>query len=692
MISFVRNACVGELSEDIHGLKSFVGSVRYLQEAAISLFGLTKKRFPIVLFIVAHVAASYPVPVFAQTSTHTTLGNDVVVSEDGGKTTYPAKYFDQFDPLTLEDMIERIPGVSIADSTSNGERRGLRGTQGAILINGQQVIGKDNDASSALTQIIASQVQYVKIMRRSSSEVQSTTQRIINVVLTDDAQSVMQVQAALLWYEGDDSVRFNPTLIYSANNVRNNYSVFLRSVANARPWKRTKLTTDLDGSPILNSDENEQLATHKMRAIGRYEQNFESGSRLQMSSYIEGELIDRERREVEDDPSSIGGPMRLSDILEDDERDIWTAEFSADYSRPLGQGDSVTVLGFFNWEEEKRDREVFELFGPIDTVVTRQARKDVKTESVVRATYDWTENPRLGVQIGAEGTLNTQKTDFELSNRVGDELVAQPVFNSNGKVTEYRGEFFSTARWRHTGTLNSEFGMAIEASRISQVGDVSGSRTISYVKPSLSTFWNVAPSDRLYLSVIRDVQQLNFLEFVATITDRDQELEAGNPDLRPERSWDATIGYEHGLDNGAGLLTLSGFYRHVEDVSGRILFQDSITQPGNIGNGSEIGAEVELSLQFTRLGWWDGILTTKYLYRDTSVTDPFIGMERNFDQNPDWEFEISYRHDINTLIDGYVDLIYRENGQKHIFDFDYIESIKEAGAWTVVVTHQLKKT
>ena len=645
-----------------------------------------------VLFVVICLTAGYPAFASDPDPINAKLENEYVVSDDGAKTTYQAKFFDQYEPLTLRHMIDRIPGASIEGSASSDERRGLRGSQDAILINGQQVVGKNNDGSSALTQILASQVRYIEIIRGSSSEVQSTTQKIINVVLTEDARSVMQVQSALLYYEGDDSLRLNPTVIYSDNNARNNYTVFFRSLQNVRPWVRDKLTTALDGTPILSSDETERRTTHKLRATGRFEQVFDTGSRLQLSSYVEGDLVDRERREIEGTPQSGGAPIALTDLLEIDGRDTWTAEFSADYSRTLGQGKSVSILGFFNWEEESRDREVIDLFGPTDTLVTRQARKDVKTESIFRTTYDWTKSKTLGAQVGAEGTVNTQKTDFELLTREGDELVPAPVFNSNGNITEYRGELFSTARWHPTSALSAEFGIAIEASRISQTSsDVDSSRFLSYVKPSLSAFWTVTPADRLFLSVARDVQQLNFLEFVATITDRDQELEAGNPDLLPEKSWDATLGYERGLTNGAGLLTVSGFYRHVEDVGGRVLFQDSISQPGNIGSGSEIGAEVELSLQFTRLGWWDGILTTKYLFRDTSVTDPFSGLERNFDQNSDWEFEISYRHDVNTLINGYVDLSYSENGEKQIHDLDYIENIKDSGTLSIVLAHQLRK-
>ncbi len=616
----------------------------------------------------------------------------VTVSEDGNTTTYNAAFFDQFEPLTLRNMIDRIPGVSIEGSASGSDRRGLRGSQDAILINGQQVIGKNNDGSSALAQVLASQVEYIEIIRGSSSEVQSTTQKIINVVLKSDAQSVTQVQASLLFYEGDDSARLNPTVIYSANNENNNYTLFFRSLKNVRPWTRTKLTTDQAGAPRQRNDELESLLTHKVRATGRFEQVADSGSRLQLSSYLEGDFLDRERRESAFTVLTPQNSEGVSDILEIDKRDKWTTELSADYSRPIGKSESITVLGFFNWQEESRDREVLDLFGPTDLVVTRQARKDVKTESIIRGTYDRTPSKIWGFQYGLEGTLNTQETDFDLQTREGDELVPLPVFNSNGTVTEYRGEFFSTARWHPIDDLSFEFGVAIEASRISQASDdVDNSRFLSYVKPSLSAFWNVTPSDRLFFSIVRDVQQLDFLEFVATITDRDQELEAGNPNLLPEKSWDATIGYEHGLGNGAGLISVSGFYRRVEDVAGRVLFRDLISQPGNIGSGSEKGGEAELSLQFTRLGWWDGILTTKYLYRDTSVTDPFSDTKRSFDQTSDWEFEVSYRHDVDTVIDGYVNLSYSENGRKLIHDIDYIENVKDSGTLSIVLAHQIQK-
>jgi hypothetical protein len=73
------------------------------------------------------------------------------VSADGTKTTYEASFFSQYSPLSLNDMLQRIPGASISDSAAEGERRGLRGNEDAILINGQQITGKDSGGATHLS-------------------------------------------------------------------------------------------------------------------------------------------------------------------------------------------------------------------------------------------------------------------------------------------------------------------------------------------------------------------------------------------------------------------------------------------------------------------------------------------------------------------------------------------------------------
>jgi outer membrane receptor protein involved in Fe transport len=640
---------------------------------------------PAVAFLLSLAIAS---PVIAQDGEP--LGVEPEVSADGTKTVYPARYFARYSPLSLQDMLQRIPGASVQDSVATEERRGLRGNEDAILINGQQVTGKDSGGASALNRIAASQVDRIEIIRGTSSEVQSTTQRIINVILLEEADGTLTVTVAAPYYTGDRSIRPVTSISYSATEADQNYSIALQSDPRYRPWQRSKITTDLTGQEILGSTESEQLDNYTVQTNGRYEQRFTSGSRLQLNGFGSWLINRRERREVLRDPQEPTADDLLADILEVDDRDRFTAEISADYSFPLGEGDTFTLLGLANWEKENRDREVFDLEPLDEPVQVQQTRQDIKTESIVRGTYDNTISPTLGAQLGVEGTLNTQDTDFDLAVLVNGELTPLPIFNSDGKVTEYRGEAFSTVRWQPFGNVQTETGFAVEASRITQKSaDVDNARTLVFAKPTFNAYWDITKQDKVFFSVARDVKQLNFLEFVATITDRDQELEAGNPDLKPEKSWDTELGIEHRLADGAGVLSLTGFYRDVEDVSGRTTFNGLISQPGNIGGGEEYGAEAEASLQFAELNWWDGVLTASYLRRKTSVTDPFDGRVRRFGATPNWEFNFDYRHEVDFIIDGQLGINFNQAGSRFIYDLDYIERYKEGGSLTVSIEHNI---
>lgn len=612
------------------------------------------------------------------------------VSADGTKTTYEASFFTPYNPLSLQDMLQRIPGASISDSVADEERRGLRGNEDAILINGQQITGKDSGGASALQRISAVQVERIEILRGSSSEVQSTTQRIINVILREDAGDTLTITAALPNYTNDGSARPIFGVTYAVNEPNRNYSIALNTDPIYRPWRRNKITSDLSGQDILSSAETEQHNRYTIRTTGRYEQTFDSGSRLQLNGLGSWQINDRERREVFRDPRLPVEINQLSDNLEISKRDDFTVELSADYSFPVGKSDTVTLLALVNWEKENRDRDLFDLEPLDEPVIFRQFREDVKRETIARGTYDRTISPTLGGQLGVEGTINTQDTEFDLSTLVDGALVPLAIFNSDGKVTEYRGEAFSTLRWRPWAAVEMEFGLAAEASRITQnSADVNSARSLFFVKPTFNAYWDVTPRDKLFFSVARDVGQLNFANFVATITQNDQELEAGNPDIKPVKSWDYEVGLEHRLAGGTGVVTGRVFYRDVQDARGRLSFDGLVSQIGNIGDGQEYGAEAEISIDFTRLGWWDGVLTADYLHRKTSVVDPFDNISRRFGFTSNWETSVVYRHEVKTIIDGHVSINFSQFGPRFINDIDKQDLLTEGGALTLSVEHRL---
>ncbi len=650
-------------------------------------------RLSFLPFLSALIIAS--VAGFSALAQTSTASNDIIRSEDGTTTIYPASYFAQYNPISLNDMLQRIPGVTISQSVAEEERRGLRGNEDAIMINGQQVTGKDAGGSTALVNIAANQVDRIEIIRGSTAEVQTTSQRIINVILLEDGGDTFTITMALPVYLGDNSVRPTVNATYGVNLPDRNWSLAFNSMPRYRPWERTKDTFDLAGQPILNSIETEQADFVSLNGSGRYEQSFPGGSRIQLNGLVQWSNGDRERREVLRDPALPPEISLFSDVLEDENRDTYTAEVSADYSFPLSPRSTFSLLGIYNWEEVNKQRGVFDILPLDEPQLVSEDRLDTKTETIIRGTFDHTFSPTVGFQLGLEGTLNTQKTDFDLATRVDDVLVPTPLFNSDGTVKEYRTEGFTTLRWRPFDTLETEFGIAVEASQIKQNSvDVSSSRSLVFAKPSFSAYWDVTPRNKLFFTFVRDVDQLDFGQFVANITTTEQELEAGNPDLKPVRSWDYELGLEHRLADGQGVISAALFYQDVQDVRGRLRASpDSLVSfISNIGPGEEYGIDSEVSLDFSRLGWWDGVLTANYLRRKTKVTDPFDNVTRRFGFTTNWESSAEYRHELRGFIDGHIGFNYSQTSARFINDVDKRDRLKTQASLTVTIEHRLNDT
>ena len=117
---------------------------------------------------------------------------------------YNSDYFAQWSPVTAQDMIARIPGLTQGGSSRggfgssrggfSGFRGGSRGGRGfgngnrgsEILINGKRTAGKNNSTGTQLARISSDQVEYIEIIRGTSGELDVRgSGQVVNVVLTD---------------------------------------------------------------------------------------------------------------------------------------------------------------------------------------------------------------------------------------------------------------------------------------------------------------------------------------------------------------------------------------------------------------------------------------------------------------------------------------------------------------------------
>ncbi len=135
-----------------------------------------------------------------------------------GSITYPADFFAQYEPVTVNDMLNRIPGIGLAleeDSAARfrgGNDRGLGGSD-RILINGKRLAGKANEAKAQLDRITADQVDYIEIVRGTSGDldVQNAGQ-LVNIVLRESLSSIVYSSEVGMTHFHDGTVEPTGTL------------------------------------------------------------------------------------------------------------------------------------------------------------------------------------------------------------------------------------------------------------------------------------------------------------------------------------------------------------------------------------------------------------------------------------------------------------------------------------------------
>lgn len=106
--------------------------------------------------------------------------------------TYPEEFFQRFEPLSVGEMLKRVPGVTFADDIGEYAAPSLRGigseyTQ--VLVNGRRISGSGNDNSVLVDRIPAELVERVEIIRSPTSDMDSQgIGGTLNIILKEGAE------------------------------------------------------------------------------------------------------------------------------------------------------------------------------------------------------------------------------------------------------------------------------------------------------------------------------------------------------------------------------------------------------------------------------------------------------------------------------------------------------------------------
>ncbi len=221
-------------------------------------------------------------------------------------------------------------------------------------------------------------------------------------------------------------------------------------------------------------------------------------------------------------------------------------------------------------------------------------------------------------------------------------------------MEEIRYENFVVHNWQINDRMSLESTLLYETSTIKQTGDVYNKRDFDFVRPKVDYRFDITPSIQFRASIEKDVAQLSFADFTASIAggDDDQNALAGNPELVQEQSLRYEANLEYRLPNDGGVLSTKVFYHDLTDVIDKVDVSTRTTiqsANGNIGDGERYGINLDASLRLGFLGAPGMLVTSGVQVEDSSVKDPFLGIDRRLRQAGRGSFRLGYLHDLSGM-------------------------------------------
>ena len=638
-----------------------------------------KNRFHPFLVLLAIAAAS---AAWSQDE-NVDLPDGVSTSDDGATVTYHASFFDQYDPISALDMLRWIPGTSDIIPTrrfgggGNGQERGFGSGGDQVLIDGKRLSGKSNDISSAVQRIQARTVDRVEVIRGTASGLDVRTEGIlVNIVLREDvSDGTGSWQAHISTYE-ETGAKLDGLLSYGRNLGRFKYLLSIE-------YGPQDSGTFIDGRERYFAPDGVQ--TEQRRYIRTRDANsteftgaatwyFRNQDVANFNVQVEDGEEDNHRTTI----STLTGSTETETALEREYGDWFAWEIGGDIENHIGSGSLETRLILTNseWDGTETISQISNITNiPDEALVTLDQQN---TESIIRSSYTWDVRESHTLELGAEGARNTLDQFTQIFERLPDgSLVEIDVFNAESEVVEDRYEAFGTHYWTMGSDRVLETGLNYEYSRIEQSGiDVNASRSFTYLKPRFDFRWDRTDRDQVRATLERTVSQLNFSDFVANYDGREDQIQGGNPELKPERAWEWQLTYEHRLAEDKGVVSARLFYNDIDDHIARIETADGNAGPGNIGNAEQWGVEFKGSFRLEGIGLEGAVIDAVYTLQDSETTDPFTGERREMGDESRYDFELTYRHDIPALRLNYA-IEVQWQGEEREWDFNRIERDEE---------------
>lgn len=578
--------------------------------------------------------------------------------------TYGLDYFQRFEPVSVGEMLKRVPGVTFTSDVleyDGVQFRGLPAGFTQVLINGRRAPGGEADRSFFVDRLPAELIEKIELVRSPRADQPSEgVAGTLNVVTKDSFSFEGGFAKAGALINRDGKVRPSGGLAY-AGKLGETTSLWagLNYQERRNPKKKVSLRYgDIfsgDGSPADPDFDNTELQddTRDGRDIsGNAEitHEFDAGGRIR----IGGLYVDTDRDEDETSLTYEGPDLDFDEAeVQHEEIRQKTYAITGDAKIPFGGFELGLAAGWNGYRENTAvtvsvadEEDLSDL--ALDETETLRIRDNEYTGTV---SLTWGNDTPVRVKGGV---------DLLSKKRLGANLVFDDAGelddvdpSVNFTIKEKRYDPYLRFTYEPSSALSIDTGVRYEITRrrTTSLAGLQTSYNAESLNPSFHVRYALAERDQLRFSVARTVRRPNYdliSPYVQEESPGDDDTTTGNPRLRNERAWGIDLGYERNL-GGRGIFGVNAFYRKIKDLTELVQFAPNQFTPQNIGDGKVWGVEVDFSAPLTILGLPDTGLFANYTYLDSSTRDPFTGARRRFNNQPHHVYNIGFIQTVTPI-------------------------------------------
>ncbi|MDX1498663.1 MAG: TonB-dependent receptor [Woeseiaceae bacterium] len=533
---------------------------------------------------------------------------------------YGPEFFARYQPVTALDMVRQVPGFTIDNGSSE---RGFIAAVGNILINGVYPSAKQDSPSSILARIPADQVTTIERIRGQVRDIDLQGQPVVvNVVLQGDYPAVVRWDLYAR-HHTEGPLKPGVDLSLSDRWGRIDYNAGVRIEREANGETGNDRLRDADGALLERADVIQDSTgidlTATLNASALFggtlarinsRAHYETRNPLQRKSIFAGN--DTAAPELE----LIGAStiIRQFEVGADGERSL-TADLDA----------KAILLYSLEQVPQTATRQILDADGNQQSLVRSRTTSDANV-AIARVEFDHRGLGRHHLQFNAEAAFESLDGTLVQTEDTGDGPVEVDVPGANTRVEEIRGDFLVKDTWTRE-RLRIDLGLGAEVSRLTQTGDARSERDFFFLKPEFGASYAVRPGGVGRLRLAREVAQLDFDDFITATVLEDDDLNLGNENLEPDRTWIAELGYEW-RPGPESVFEVTVYHHWIEDVLDLLPLSAEFEAPGNIGDGRRWGLELEGTLPLDRAGLDGAKLDMTVRLEDSSVVDPVTGRDR----------------------------------------------------------------